>query len=71
MKNYDKIVGENMRDMRIKVGLTQQELANFLHKSLHTVQKYESGDIPISISLLKYLSIVFGADIEKFFECDQ
>ena len=70
MKNYDKIVGANLKRLRKETGLTQPELAEFLDKSLRTVQKYESGDISISISLLKYFTEQFEVELDVFFECD-
>ena len=70
MKNYDKIVGANLKRLRKEIGLTQAELADFLDKSLRTVQKYESGDISMSISLLKYFAEQFEVELDVFFECD-
>ena len=43
MKNYDKIVGANLKAIRKEIGLTQVELVYFLDKALRTVQKYKSG----------------------------
>ncbi len=49
-------IGERIRTLRKKHGYSQTELANLLGKSLRTVQKYESGDIEVSISVINQLA---------------
>lgn len=49
-------IGGRLREVRKKKGLNQTELANLLGKSLRTVQKYESGDIEISIAMINELA---------------
>lgn len=50
MQNYDKSIGARLRALRKEKKLNQTELANLLGKSLRTVQKYENGDIEISLA---------------------
>lgn len=71
MRDYDKIVGENLRKIRREIGLTQAELAELLDKSLRTVQKYEKGKISISVSLLGCIAQTLEADICEFFQLDE
>lgn len=50
MQNYDKSIGARLRALRKEKKLNQTELATLLGKSLRTVQKYENGDIEISLA---------------------
>ncbi|WP_195270542.1 helix-turn-helix transcriptional regulator [Eubacterium sp. 1001713B170207_170306_E7] len=50
MQNYDKSIGARLRALRKEKNLNQTELATLLGKSLRTVQKYENGDIEISLA---------------------
>lgn len=50
MQNYDKSIGTRLRALRKEKKLNQKELATLLGKSLRTVQKYENGDIEISLA---------------------
>ena len=51
MSNFDyPAIGRRIKALRKEKGLSQQELADALKKSLRTVQKYESGEIEVSIS---------------------
>lgn len=44
-----KQIGKKIQEVRKKKGLSQTELAELIGKSLRTIQKYESGEIGISI----------------------
>lgn len=62
-ENYMKAFGRRLKKLREKQGLTQTELARKLGKSLRTVQKYESGEIDIPLSMLYSISEVFDVTI--------
>lgn len=49
-------IGKRLREARKRKGFNQTELANLLGKSLRTVQKYESGEIEISIAMINELA---------------
>ena len=49
-------IGRRVKTLRKRKGLNQKELANILGKSLRTVQKYETGEIEISISVINQLA---------------
>lgn len=51
-------IGLRVRELRKHKGLNQQELANLLGKSLRTVQKYENGEISISIAMINSIAKV-------------
>ena len=67
MKNYNQIVASNIKIIRQNFGFTQNEFAAILGKSLRTLQKYETGEISISVALLGYLADLFYVDIADFF----
>lgn len=57
MDNWDySAIGKRIKILRKKKGYTQQELADILGKSLRTVQKYETGEIEVSISVVNQLA---------------
>ena len=59
MKSPDNIdIGLRIRSLRKRKGFNQQELADILGKSLRTVQKYESGEIEVSIAMANQLAEV-------------
>ena len=51
-------IGLRIRTLRKRKGYNQQELADILGKSLRTVQKYESGEIEVSIAIANQLAEV-------------
>ena len=56
MDNEEMTIGQRVRKARKEKRYNQTELANALGKSLRTIQKYENGEIEISISMLNELS---------------
>ena len=49
-------IGQRIKTLRKSKGLNQQDLANLLGKSLRTVQKYETGEIEVSIAIVNELA---------------
>ena len=65
MDNFDySAIGKRIRALRKRKGYNQQELANIIGKSLRTVQKYESGEIEVSIAVVNQLRGRHRADSE-------
>ena len=57
MKNHDYTqVGQRIKMLRKRKGMNQSELAEALDKSLRTVQKYETGEIEVSIAIVNHLA---------------
>lgn len=57
MSNFDySAIGQRIKALRKNKGLNQQELADLLGKSLRTVQKYETGEIEVSIATVNQLA---------------
>lgn len=55
-----KSIGLRIRALRIERGLTQTEFAKSLGKALRTVQKYESGEIELTIATINEIAQKFG-----------
>lgn len=58
MIDNQNITGQKIRAARKQKGINQTELANLLGKSLRTIQKYESGEIEVSIAMINELAKV-------------
>lgn len=56
MGNRKIEIGNRIRELRKQRNLSQTDLANMLGKSLRTVQKYESGEIYVSIAMINELA---------------
>ena len=57
MKNHDYTqVGQRIKLLRKRKGMNQSELAAALDKSLRTIQKYETGEIEVSIAIVNQLA---------------
>lgn len=56
MKHSPAELGARIKEARKKAKLSQTELANRLGKTLRTVQKYESGEIEPSLSVIRLIA---------------
>ncbi|MBQ8962710.1 MAG: helix-turn-helix transcriptional regulator [Clostridia bacterium] len=57
MDTFDySAIGQRIKVLRKRKGLSQTELANTMGKSLRTLQKYETGEIEISIAVVNQLA---------------
>lgn len=56
-------IGEKIKFLRNKKGLTQKQLANLIHKSVGTVKKYESNEISITFDVLEDILKVLDAEL--------
>ena len=60
-----KVLGDNMKNIRLKNKLSQQEIANKLNVSQACINKYEKGLINISVSNLYEFSKEFKISINE------
>lgn len=61
MKQVDNgDIGQRVKEVRKKKGYSQQELADLLGKSLRTIQKYENGEIQITIGMINSIAQKLG-----------
>ena len=61
-------VGESVRERRVYLGMSQQDLGDCVGVTFQQIQKYERGINRISASKLWAISNVFEVPIEWFFE---
>lgn len=67
MNPIDAIVGKNLRETRIKRGMSQDELAKAVGLTFQQIQKYERGANRISASRLVELSKAMGVFVTDLF----
>jgi len=60
-------IGKKIKQLRVKQGLTQEQLANYLNVTFQAVSKWEQGLTSPDISLLPKLSTYFGITIDDLF----
>jgi transcriptional regulator with XRE-family HTH domain len=64
----DVHVGRRLRERRVLIGLTQEQLATRLGVTFQQVQKYENGTNRLCASRLYQCACVLGVSILWFFE---
>lgn len=67
MANINIILGENIRQFRKTMNLTQEELADKLGVSFQAVSKWENAQSAPDISLLPLLAEIFRCTIDDLF----
>ncbi|MCB1885657.1 MAG: helix-turn-helix transcriptional regulator [Geminicoccaceae bacterium] len=67
-QDIDRHVGARMRERRIMLGLTQQQMAELIGVTYQQAHKYETGINRISAGRLYQISQALGVDISYFFE---
>lgn len=67
MNPIDAIVGKNVREARIKAGMSQVELAKAINLTFQQIQKYERGFNRISASRLVELARAMSVPVEGLF----
>lgn len=53
-------IGKRIRECRVKMGMTQEELAEAIYTKKCTVSAYETGKIDIKVSILKDIAKVLN-----------
>lgn len=66
----DKIIGHNIQAFRQKLGLTQQELADFVSVLREDISYYETGSRSVPTTVLTRLAELFGVDEIDLYEQD-
>lgn len=54
-KKYEKYLGQFMRDLRVEMGVTQQQLASEIGFSVQTISKFENGGSSVSKISSRYI----------------
>ena len=69
-KDYNVQIGENIRTYRKLQHMTQQELADKLHKSLACISKYEKGIVSLDIYTLHEIAGILGLPLQMLLPKD-
>ncbi len=64
----DKAIGQKIRELRNRWGLSQSELAERIGISFQQIQKYEKGSSRISVMRLQQIAEALGASPASFLE---
>ena len=62
----EKILGQKIREYRLKRGMTQEEMADKLLSKKSTVSDYENDKIDIKISVLREIAKILGVPLSHF-----
>jgi len=64
------IIGRNLKDYRLNLGYSQDQIAKYLGVDRSTISHYETGDRDASLVHLSKLADLFGIELEDFSEPD-
>ena len=67
-QDIDKHVGSRMRERRVMLGLTQQQMAELIGVTYQQAHKYEKGINRIAAGRLFTIAQALGVDVSYFFE---
>lgn len=67
----EKTIGMRIRECRMKMGMTQEELAEALLTKKSTVSAYENDKIDIKVSVLKDLAKVLCTNVAYLVDGDE
>jgi transcriptional regulator with XRE-family HTH domain len=67
-QDVDRQVGSRMRERRIMLGLTQQQMAELIDVTSQQAHKYEKGMNRVSAGRLYRIAQALGVDVSYFFE---
>src|SRR5690348_6543527 len=68
MQDADRHVARRMRERRLALGLTQQQVAERIGVTYQQAHKYEKGENCISVGRLRRIAVALGVEPEYFFE---
>jgi transcriptional regulator with XRE-family HTH domain len=67
-QDIDRHVGARMRERRIMLGLTQQQMAELIGVTYQQAHKYEKGINRVAAGRLYNIAQALGVDVSYFFE---
>ena len=59
----EKTIGMRIRECRVKMGMTQEEMAEALLTKKSTISAYENDKIDIKISIFKQIATLLGTTV--------
>jgi ribosome-binding protein aMBF1 (putative translation factor) len=66
----DKYIGARMREQRLALGISQEQLGKELGVSFQQIQKYEKGVNRVSAARLFEICKALNVSLSWMFECD-
>ncbi|MHC1747500.1 MAG: helix-turn-helix domain-containing protein [Cellulosilyticaceae bacterium] len=63
-------IGLKIKNIRLNKGISQDELANTICKSRSSLQKYENGEVAITVDILEDIANALNIDVVEFFSDD-
>lgn len=63
-------IGLKIKELRLSKGISQDELAHTICKSRSSLQKYENGEVAITIDILEDIAGALGIQMVEFFTDD-
>ena len=67
----EKTMGMRIRECRVKMGMTQEELAEAIYTKKCTISEYETGKIDIKVSILKDIAKVLNTTAGYLMDGDE
>ena len=67
-QDVDRYIGARMRERRIMLGLTQQQIAELIGITPQQAHKYEKGTNRIAASRLYSIAQALGVEVSHFYE---
>ena len=67
----EKTIGMRIRECRVKMGMTQEELAEAIYTKKCTISAYETGKIDIKVSILKDIAKVLNTTAGYLMDGDE
>ncbi len=64
-------IGENIKKYRIKIGLTQEELATKLGKSKNVISNWERGDNKPDADVIEEICLIFNIAPNQLYGWDE
>ena len=64
---YNKLIGQNIRNERIRAGRSQAELGKILNVTFQQMQKYETGKNRTSAASLKIIAEYLNQPLSAFY----
>jgi len=71
MKRHNRLIGESLRRLRLRAGLSQMKLAERIGVTYQQIQKYESGKSSINVERLLQIADALGVPVISFFPTEK
>ena len=61
-------LGKNLKDRRIKMGMTQKDLADKMNVTFQTISKWENDENEPDLATLKKLASLYGCSLDELLD---